>query len=316
MELKLQSAESSYDKQTKDMASQANVDQDNDQRKDDYSDLEEDTLFIADRYQNRTTQPAPQADTPAVIKKGIPDWVTFIPFTLSVILSALGYVLAGQAMGSGTAVMELFQTPGFAMISIGQVLLIVDAVIMGVQGNGFGLILWAVFLPPIYYFKRCKARDDSTLIAWIALMVIVLSVGYYTKQTMNLYSNLAGLGTTTGSTAGAPAEISDTQKMTETFSQVYYLSGDQIVFMDRLIKDNVNNPQYQGYLNSDGVLGQVVVSGTTSLHGRNQKIEIHISAVDYSITSISLGWKTYNLGTNELAELVEELIANTTPNAH
>lgn len=316
MELKLQSSESTYDKQTNDMASQTYNDPENDSPEDDFSDLEEDTLFIADRYKNNTVQPVPQTDNPAVIKKGIPDWVTFIPFTLSVILSVLGYILAGHAMGSGVAATELFQTPGFALISFGQILIVVDAVIMAIQGNGFGLILWAVFLTPIYYFKRCRARDESTLLAWIALMAIVLSVGYYTKQTMNLYSNLTNGGSTVGSMAGTPASATDTQKMVEAFSRVYYLSGDQEVFMDRLIKDNISDPQYQGYLNSDGALGQVVVSGTTTLRGKSQKIEMHVSGTDYSITSIVLGWKTYNRGTNELTELVNELIANTTPGVH
>lgn len=136
-----------------------------------------DSVFIANQYirpEDTTTSPYVDTGTYLSQQNTFSPILMYIGAGLQII--TLIYVII--LLNSSNLTLDSFYfsvSSASTLSSIGGLLLIIDAIVMFVKKcSGFSLILWAVFLPYVYYFKRCKANGDSYI---IALVIVALLIG-------------------------------------------------------------------------------------------------------------------------------------------
>lgn len=140
----------------------------------------EESVYIADQYQR------PADATVADIGAGtyLSQKTTFSPFLmyLGVALQVLGLIFFIYQLHRENITLEsiLYSSAVVSITtSVGLILLIVDAVLMNTKKcGGPSLIAWALLLPYVYYFKRCKANGDSVLIA-VAILVVLIGLSIF-----------------------------------------------------------------------------------------------------------------------------------------
>lgn len=307
---------------------------------DDFSDLEEDTVFIANRYQNTTSNAASNTTSSYQSSARIiePDRTGYIIFFLSVGLTIAGLIVMGLSVSSsaltssaGVMAMAGSLSVGNLMITGGTVLLLVDAIRLKVKGYSTSLIVWAILFPPIYWFKRCSENGDSSVIAWVILLAFGLSAGFYFKQAFNMvqggsYQNSNPQQTTytyvdqNGNviyyeTSNSATEATvNPDEVIANVQRVYYNVDGHKYTVGQIIKDNVQNPEYT-YVPADGryqTVSYIEVTGRTTLYGKDQKIVFDYYSDNYRVRQVKIGSKTYK-SDKDINQILDDMIAHTTP---
>ena len=95
-------------------------------------------------------------------------------------------------------------------------------------------------------------------------------------------------------------------------SRHYYTLNDKHYYMIDLFENNISDIQYSYEPASSYDIDVYVVNGTTTMFGKEQKIEIRISCKTTAIIRYKLGWSSYSGGA-DLRNLLETMAENTTP---
>lgn len=268
----------------------------------------ENTVFIANQYQ-RT---APVEDT--VSTSYITHKTTLAPILMyiSMAIDLLIIVLMITTLNNATDLNDLYTaSSSYTLLQLlSKGLLIADAVWMCKRGNKFSLILWAIFFPLVYYFKRCSANGDSSIFAVVYLVILLALTGFYFMSARNYLNNSRGVTTTYNTeTTEAPMPL---EEQIEYLSRKYYDIDGNKYYFDKIIEGNIENPTYEYVPQSNMAPAHLSVSGTTTLNGKNQKIEMRFNSKTFKIQGITIGLKSY---TNDTAiyEVLEKMFENTTP---
>lgn len=187
---------------------------------DDSETSQEDSVFIANQYQNPADSdgygPMDPIDTSSSVGAGtyLSQTATFPPiimyvgvalqiFALIYLIFRVTFIEPDTDMVVGLDIIRNALSVASVISSIGGITIIVDSILFFTKTKSdFSIILWAVFLPYVYFFKRFKINGDSNIIpiGIIVAYVIVGAFAYITyRQTIeslltleNFFNSLTG----------------------------------------------------------------------------------------------------------------------------
>ena len=298
--------------------------EEDDEEEDDFSDLEEDTVFIANRYHNDNSFNTNSGSTASssTLSSGKGPYVFFF---LHIALFLGGFLIMTLSLSKLNQ--PLFAA-GRIMVTVGEIFAVVDAIIMKVKGYSVSLIILAVVFVPAYWFKRCRENGDSNGLAWIVLLIFIGLVGLYVKNTFDMvYSaseeqNTQQTVTYVDQYGNTIAVVQQTTEETEVdpkeeianIQRRYYSVDGHSYPIGQIIKDNIQNPEFT-YIPADGryqTVPYVEVTGQTTLYGKDQKIVFDFYTDQNDIRQIKIGNKTYK-SWKDIDQVLDDMIAHTTP---
>lgn len=260
---------------------------------DDFDPAAEDTVFIANQYQNMTPIDATATDSGSSGASYITERENFPP-----VLMFLGVFLQLIAVGSLT---QLWKggtpTPGSILpctiISwIGTILYIVDAVIVYKKKMaGASLIAWALVFNYVYFFKRLKASNISGVFA-LLIIVVQLAVTGLSVNTM-LKSELLAMGIEVNETGLQGAAKANTGISLLSLHYLYFTTMPGEYYYDQLVAYNVKDPIYSYVEAADSDPDVLRVQGTTTLRGIEEPITIDFNYNTTDFYSITIGSTIY-----------------------
>ena len=291
---------------------------------DDFSDLEEDTVFIANRYNNNNSYNT-VSDTTASSSTLSSGKVPYVFFFLHIALFLGGFLIMTLSLSKLNQ--PLFAV-GRIMVMVGEILAVVDAIIMKVKGYSVSLIILAIVFAPAYWFKRCRENGDSNGLAWITLLIFIGLVGLYVKNTYDMvYSaseeqNAQQTVTYVDQYGNTIAVIQQSTEQEEVnpekeiadFQRRFYSENGHTYPIGQIIKDNIQDPEFT-YVPADGryqAVPYVEVTGRTTLYGKDQKIVLSSYLNGNGLRQVKIGSKTYK-SNKDLSQILDDMIANTTP---
>lgn len=281
----------------------------------DFNPEEENSVFIANQYQH-TASVTPSYETrgsSATYK----DSSTFPPILmiLSVLCMVIYLVLAALtfkklATGSYTDIELASQLSSYMFLAvIGNILILIDAIIMCSKGNGFGLIIWCLLFQPVYYYKRCNKNGDSSIISTLCLSALIIASVFYCNTLLNIANNAL--------TEMQGQDIATTEVITMTESECkkalsthgYTIDGKSYNTLT-MVESNISNPTYAYVAATTAEPAHISVAGETTINGHSQKIELRFNYKTLHIQGITLGLKSSS-NSDTINELRHKMLENT-----
>lgn len=262
----------------------------------------QESVFIADQYRNSRPASTPTASKTSYATNSFPPVLMLISAALNIVFMLL---IVFQLKGSITDLQSLTNAlSSYVLLTVmAQICLLADAIVMCAKGNGFGLILWAIFLPIVYYFVRCKKNGDSSLMAIIIVLAMLVSGGIYF---FSISSTLPEFGGSGDGAASYDPVLSEQLSRLSTQSHSY---GGQNYTYASIIDANVVNPSYRMLPETKEVGKLLVISGDFATD-TSQSIEIQINTDAFEIHQVTVGSTVYSTET-ELESILITLLANT-----
>ncbi len=273
---------------------------------DDFSDLEEDTVYIADRYNNNYIDPELKNTNTAHFLQDEPKntffWIHIGLFLGGLLMWGLGMKLV--ATGSITG--SMLGLGGRLMCTVGEVFAVIDAIYMTTQGSGgVSLIVSSIMLIPLYWFRRVKA---SFALAFLAIMI--LAIGLMFSGTFASYKDAyedSGYTTTSSSSVSKEDALA-------CVNNAYCPIGSNNYIVSNLLVSNMTDIECEFVPEKNMTPAYVKVTGNTTLYGRSQKMEVQISVFSEDVIrfrEIKIGSKSY---ADNNAQVLTDMAKNTLPN--
>ena len=178
------------------------------------------------------------------------------------------------------------------------------------HGHGVTILIFAILFPPVYFFLRCRANGDSTVIAIVIILLIMAGSSYCNKQINEL------AGSQTGITVSDDYQqtISDRElaDIKDNFSKSYYEVQGNKYYKSDIIACNITDPVYTFVPETQYSSAYVAVSGATDFRGKNEKIELHFDYETLHLSGIKLGLRSYT-NPGDISDLLDQLFETTTP---
>lgn len=265
-----------------------------------------DTVFIANQYQgSRPAATSVSSKSSGRATNSFPPFLMLISAALNILCMVL---IVMQIKGTVTDAQSLMTVASSytLLVVAAEVCLIADAIVMCVKGNGFGLIIWALFFPVIYYFVRCKRNGDSSLLATIIILLMLITGGVYFFSVSSAISGFNISGPQDVSTDPALAE-----QVNRLPSQTLKYGGKEYSYQS-MIDANIVKPVYSLIPETKDAGKRLSISGTLATDS-SQTIEIQINTGSFKIFQITIGSTTYTTDT-EINNALIPLLANTSAN--
>lgn len=169
---------------------------------DDSETSQEDSVFIANQYQKPADSdsygPMDPIDTSSSVGAGtyLSQTATFPPiimyvgvalqiFALIYVIFRVTFIEPDTDMVVGLDIIRKAISVASVFSTLGGITIIVDSVLFFTKTKSdFSIILWAVFLPYVYFFKRFKKNGDSSIIP-IGIVIAYIAVGAFMFITYN-----------------------------------------------------------------------------------------------------------------------------------
>lgn len=291
---------------------------------DDFSDLEEDTIYLTNRYNNNNsynTGSETSSQATILTSRRVP----YIFFFLNIALFLGGFLLMALAIPNLNGTLLIV---GRIIVTVGEIFAIVDAIIMKVKGYSVILIILAVFFLPGYWWMRCKEYGDSTAFGRIVFLVFIGLIGLYINNVFKLNKSLSETPSSqqpvtymvfNGKTVEVvqqsteQEEVNPEEEIARLQSRYFKRDGHKYT-VGQIIKDNIQDPDFQ-YIPADGryqLVPYVEVTGRTLLYGKDQKIVFDCYLNGNGLRRVKIGSKTYK-SNKDLNQVLDDMIANTTP---
>lgn len=163
---------------------------------DDSETSQEDSVFIANQYQKPADSdgygPMDPIDTSSSVGAGtyLSQTATFPPivmyvgvalqiFALIYVIFRVTFIEPDTDMMVGLDIIRKAISVASIFSSLGGITLIVDSILVFTKTKSeFSIILWAIFLPYVYFFKRFKINGDSNIIP-IGILIAYIAVGAF-----------------------------------------------------------------------------------------------------------------------------------------
>lgn len=263
----------------------------------DFNPEEPDTVFIADRYHNQA--PVDQMDDYSSVSY-IKQTESFPPYLmfLGVVFQILSIVTMINAMNNGA--LSLTDPSALSSASGNSALLnlfavmcfVVDGIILYRKKMcGVSIIVWAIIFPVVYYFKRCKANDNTSLFAWGITLVLIVSSVFYVQSTINATFEAAGIDINASGIQGA-ALASNRIPLLSTYG--IGVHGYGCIYYNQIIAYNIIEPRFEYIEESDGAPALLRIKGTTNLRGTTERIQLNLNYSTMAVHSIVVGDNTYS----------------------
>lgn len=265
----------------------------------------QESVFIADQYHGSRPTATAATSKSSYVTNSFPPFLMLISAALNVLFMLL---IVFQLKGSIMDVQSLANVvSSYVLLTVvAQVCLLADAIIMCVKGNGFGLILWAIFLPIVYYFVRCKKNGDSSLMAVIIVLAMLVSGGIYF---FSISSALPEFGDSGNDASSYDPVLNEQIGRLSTQTLSY---GGQNYTYKAIIDANVVDPSYRMIPETKEVGKLLVISGDMATD-TNKSIEIQINTDAFKIHQITVDSTVYSTE-SEINSILITLFANTRNN--
>lgn len=280
---------------------------------DNFDPAAEDTVFIANRYNN--TSPIDNTVSSASI---LTEKEMFLPILmfLGAFFQILSMVLIIQKLKSPTLDLNNMQALQSSLSSasflsfLGSASIIVDAIILYKKKiSGFSLIMWAIFFPIVYYFKRCKSGGPSSVFAFLIVAAQLALVVFTTNATIQAGISAMGIKMNDSGFYGASMASSRIAAL-----PTYGLSVDGwgTYYYDRMIESNITDPTYEYIEATTSQPALLSVQGTSTQSITEETIIINFNYNTMEIVSITVGNQT-NTSSTDLYYALMDLLKNTPP---
>lgn len=274
----------------------------------DGDDFNEDTVYIANRYASAAPVTPPSA---AEIRAANNIFVKPTLMLAGAAIEILVYFIFGFLLQKyNFDVLTQFVLIGGGLIILSRILFIIDAIDMKKHGHGVTILIFAILFPPVYFFLRCRANGDSTVIAIVIILLIMAGSSYCNKQINAL------AGSQTGITVSDDYQqtISDRElaDIKDNFSKSYYEVQGNKYYKSDIIACNITDPVYTFVPETQYSSAYVAVSGATDFRGKNEKIELHFDYETLHLSGIKLGLRSYT-NPGDISDLLDQLFETTTP---
>lgn len=265
-----------------------------------------DTVFIANQYQNsRPVNATASSKTSAHAVNSFPPILMLISAALNILFMVLVVMQIKGTVADAQSLMTVASSYTLLVVAA-EVCLIADAIVMCAKGNGFGLIIWALLLPVVYYFVRCKRNGDSSLIATIIILLMLVTGGVYF---FSISSAISGID------VGGPQDINTDPALAEQVNRLPTQTlkyGGKDYSYKSVIDANITKPVYSLIPETKDAGKRLSISGTLATDS-SQTIEIQINTGTFTICQITIGSTTYTTK-NEINNALVPLLANTSAN--
>lgn len=182
------------------------------------------------------------------------------------------------------------------LVGIGSICWIVDAIIMASKNcAGWSLVLWAWIFPIVYLIKRFKANGDSIIIP-ISIIAIEIILALFVGRSTNKLSEQAY------------ADVGQSILSMYTIA----INGKAYTY-NQLVDSNISDPVYEYTSATASDPEYLCVTGSTTLYGAPQSIEMRWNYSSLNIMSITIGENTYT--SSEDIYQILALMAKKTPPA-
>lgn len=265
-----------------------------------------DTVFIANQYQSsRPAATSVSSKTSGRATNSFPPFLMLINAALNILFMVLVVMQIKGTVADPQSLMAVASSYTILVVAA-EVCLLADAIVMCVKGNGFGLIIWALLLPVVYYFVRCKRNGDSSLIATIIILLMLVTGGIYF---FSVSSAMSGID------IGGPQDINTDPALAEQVnrlpSQTLKYGGREYSYKS-VIDANITKPVYSLIPETKDAGKRLSISGTLTTDS-SQDIEIQINTSSFTVCQITIGSTTYTTDT-EINNALIPLLANTSAN--
>lgn len=265
----------------------------------------QESVFIADQYHGSRPMTSSAAAKTSYVTNSFPPVLMLISAALNVLFMLL---IVFQLKGSITDMQSLAAVvSSYVLLTVAaQLCLLADAIVMCAKGNGFGLILWAIFLPIVYYFIRCKKNGDSSLMAIIIVLAMLVSGGIYFFSISSALPEFGG----SGNDASSYDPVLNEQVGRLSTQTLSY--GGQNYTYKSIIDANIVNPSYRMIPETKEVGKLLVISGDMATN-TDKAIEIQINTDAFAIHQVTVGSTVYSTE-SEINSILITLLANTRNN--
>ncbi len=265
-----------------------------------------DTVFIANQYQgSRPAATSVSSKASARATNSFPPFLMLISAALNILFMVLVVMQIKGTVADAQSLMTVASSYTFLVVAA-EVCLIADAIVMCAKGNGFGLIIWALLLPVVYYFVRCKRNGDSSLIATVIILLMLVAGGVYFFSISSAISGIDVSGPQDINTDPALAE-----QVNRLPSQTLKYGGREYSYKS-VIDANITKPVYSLIPETKDAGKRLSISGTLTTDS-SQDIEIQINTSSFTVCQITIGSTTYTTDT-EINNALIPLLANTSAN--
>lgn len=239
-----------------------------------------DTPYIADRYQNtKPSEPVSSGSATILTQNN-----TFSPILtyIGAVFYTFSFIYALITLNSGN--LSIFDLGGIismrmtmsVLVGIGSICWIVDAIIMASKNcAGWSLVLWAWIFPIVYLIKRFKANGDSIIIP-VSIIAIEIILALFVGRSTNKLSEQAY------------ADVGQNMLSMYTIA----INGKAYTY-SQLVDSNIADPVYEYKSATASDPEYLCVTGNTTLYGAPQSIEIRWNYASLNIMSITIGENTY-----------------------
>lgn len=269
----------------------------------------EDTVFIANRYNN--SSPVNPTSSAATI---LSEQESFLPILMFVgaFLQILAFVsmilqLRSPALDLNNIGALQSSLSSVSVLSfLGSACILADAIILYKKKiSGFSIIVWAIIFPFVYYFKRCKTGGPSSLFAFLIVAAQLILTFFTVNTTIDATFSAMGIKMNDSGIYGASMASSRV-----TLLPVYGITveGMGSYYYDRIIDSNIDNPTYEYIAATSSEPALFSVQGTTP--GSEETIIINFNYNTMEIKSITIGDETSS-STTDLYYTLFSLLKNT-----
>lgn len=284
---------------------------DSDFSDDNFDPAAEDTVFIANRY-NQTT-PIDNTVSSASI---LTEKEVFLPILMFFgaffqILSIISIILQLRSPSFDLNQMQASQSSlssANLLSFLGSACIIADAIILHKKKiSGSSLIVWAIIFPIVYYFKRCKSGGPSSVFAFLIVAAQLVLVVFTANATIQAGISAMGIKMNDSGLYGVSMASSRMEALPNYGISV---DGWGDYYYDRIIESNINNPTYEYIAATTSQPALLSVQGTAIQSNTEETIIINFNYNTMEIVSITMGGETA-ISSNDLYHALFDLLKNT-----